>query len=198
MMKEASLSELVWQGSQVTNAERYQMLKQQPVTLWLTGLSGAGKSTLAYSLERALTDLGRYCFVLDGDNVRHTLNRNLGFNHEDRTENVRRAAEVAKLMNDAGLIVIAAFISPYLEDREVAKAIIGESFFREVYVSTPLNICELRDPKGLYLKARSGELLDFTGVSSVYEQPESPALAIDTSKTNLDDAIKQLIDLAIL
>ncbi len=128
---------------------------QTPATVWLTGLSGAGKSTLAFALEKHLLELGQASYVLDGDNVRHGLNRNLGFSHEDRTENIRRIAEVARLMNDAGLIVITAFISPYLEDREVARRIIGVEKFLEVYVSTPLKVCEERDPKGIYKRARA-------------------------------------------
>ena len=189
---------VVWHGSQVSQAERCKLLNQQPVTIWLTGLSAAGKSTLAFALERALIDLGHACYVLDGDNVRHGLNRNLGFSHEDRTENIRRIAEVAKLMNDAGLIVIAAFISPYRADRELARAIIGEDCFREIYVSTSLSVCESRDPKGLYIKAREGKVAEFTGISSPYEEPELPDLVIDTAQLTLDQAVSQLIALAII
>lgn len=197
-MNEKTSQSVVWHGSQVSLAERCGLLNQQPVTIWLTGLSAAGKSTLAFALERALINLGHACYVLDGDNVRHGLNRNLGFSHVDRTENIRRIAEVGKLMNDAGLIVITAFISPYREDRALARAIIGSDCFREVYVSTPLSVCESRDPKGLYIKARKGEVTDFTGVSSPYEEPEFPDMLIDTEKLSSDQAVSQLISLALL
>ena len=195
---ERSTPLVVWHGGQVSKAERHQLLNQQPVTIWLTGLSAAGKSTLAFTLERALIDLGHACYVLDGDNVRHGLNRNLEFSHEDRTENIRMIAEVARLMNDAGLIVITAFISPYRTDRAVARAIIGSDCFREVYVSTSLSVCESRDSKGIYIKARKGQVAEFTGISSPYEQPELPDLVIDTAQLTLDQAVKRLISLALL
>ena len=184
---------VVWHGGQVSQAERLALHGQQPLTLWLTGLSASGKSTLAYALERALIDAGSACYVLDGDNVRHGLNRNLGFSVEDRTENIRRIAEVAKLMNDAGLIVITAFISPTIADRSMAKEIVGASHFKEVYVSTPLGACEARDPKGLYAKARAGKVAEFTGISADYEPPISPDLMIDTSSDVLEDNLKQLL-----
>lgn len=189
---------VIWHGGQVCHAERCKLLNQQPATIWLTGLSAAGKSTLAFALERALIDLGHACYVLDGDNVRHGLNQNLGFSHEDRTENIRRIAEVARLMNDAGLIVITAFISPYRADRAAAHAIIGSNSFREVFVSTSLSVCESRDPKGLYIKARKGQVAEFTGISSPYEGPEFPDLVIDTAQLTLDQAVKRLISLALL
>ena len=195
---ERSTPLVVWHGGQVSKAERHQLLNQQPVTIWLTGLSAAGKSTLAVTLERALIDLGHACYVLDGDNVRQGLNRNLEFSHEDRTENIRMIAEVARLMNDAGLIVITAFISPYRTDRAVARAIIGSDCFREVYVSTSLSVCESRDSKGIYIKARKGQVAEFTGISSHYEQPELPDLVIDTAQLTLDQAVKRLISLALL
>ena len=197
-MNEKAPPLVVWHGGQVSQAERHKLLNQQPVTIWLTGLSAAGKSTLAYALERALIDLGHACYVLDGDNVRHGLNRNLGFSHEDRTENIRRIAEVARLMNDAGLIVITAFISPYRADRAAACAIIESNRFLEVYVSTSLSVCESRDPKGLYIKARKGQVTEFTGISSPYEEPELPDLVIDTAQLTLDQAVKRLISLALL
>lgn len=184
---------IVWHGSQVLPNERASLLGQQPITLWLTGLSASGKSTLAYALERALIDAGRACYVLDGDNVRHGLNRNLGFSSEDRSENIRRIAEMAKLMNDAGLIVITAFISPMIADRAIAQDIIGTSQFKEVYVNTPLAICEQRDPKGLYAKARTDELAQFTGVSAPYEAPLQPDLTIDTSLQTLAESLKALL-----
>ena len=160
--------------------------------MWLTGLSASGKSTLAFALERTLIDAGKACYVLDGDNVRHGLNRNLGFSVEDRTENIRRIAEVAKLMNDAGLIVITAFISPLIANRNIAREIIGPNQFKEIYVSTPLAACEARDPKGLYAKARAGELAEFTGISADYEPPMAPDLTIDTSSGSIEDYLKKL------
>lgn len=179
--------------SQVSPNERAKICGQQPQTIWLTGLSASGKSTLAYALEKCLIDAGRFCYVLDGDNVRHGLNQNLGFTPEDRTENIRRIAEVARLMNEAGLIVIAAFISPTIADRNKAKEIIGANKFSEVYVNTPLVECEARDPKGLYAKARSGKLAHFTGVSAAYEPPTEPDLILDTSNASLQDNIKRLL-----
>ena len=175
------IQNLTRQNGHVSCEERRALLNQKPLTVWLTGLSAAGKSTLAYALERELINSGHACCVLDGDNVRHGLNANLGFSAEDRSENIRRVAEVAKLMNDAGLIVITAFISPYRQDRSMARDIIGEGVFQEIYVSTDLKTCEARDPKGLYKKARAGQVAEFTGVSSPYEPPEKPAVAIDTA-----------------
>jgi len=192
-MNNQSNKNIVWHGGHVAFAERSQLLGQQPLTIWLTGLSASGKSTLAYALERALIDAGCACYVLDGDNVRHGLNRNLGFSSEDRSENIRRIAEVAKLMNDAGLIVITAFISPMIADRNIAREIIGAQHFREVYVSTSLATCEARDPKGLYAKARAGEIVDFTGISASYETPLKPAVTIDTSSDSLEDHLKKLL-----
>ena len=184
-------------ASQATNQARQTLLGQRPLTLWLTGLSASGKSTLAFALEQQLLALGRACFVLDGDNVRHGLNSNLGFSAEDRTENIRRIAEVAKMMNQAGLIVITAFISPYQADRANARAIIGTNRFKEVYVSTPLNICESRDPKGLYSKARAGVLPAFTGITAPYEPPSAPDLHVDTSQTSVADSLASLMALVL-
>ena len=186
------IQNLTRQHSHVSCEERQALLKQKPLTIWLTGLSAAGKSTLAYALERELFNAGRTCCVLDGDNVRHGLNANLGFSAEDRSENIRRVAEVAKLMNDAGMIVITAFISPFRQDRSMARNIIGEGVFQEIYVSTDLTTCEARDPKGLYKKARAGKVAEFTGISSPYEPPEKPALAINTASLNHAEALSQL------
>lgn len=191
----ASNPNIVQHASHVAPSERVSLLGQQPLTLWLTGLSAAGKSTLAYALERALIDAGRACYVLDGDNVRHGLNRDLGFSSDDRSENIRRIAEVAKLMNDAGLIVISAFISPIIADRSIAKAIIGANQFKEIYINTPLAACEARDPKGLYAQARAEKLSNFTGVSASYEAPLQPALSIDTSQTTLAENVKTTFNL---
>jgi adenylylsulfate kinase len=194
-MKEKISSFVVWHRGHVSREERNASLCQSPITIWLTGLSAAGKSTVAFALERELIGRGCACYVLDGDNIRHGLNRNLGFSPEDRAENVRRIAEVARLMNDAGLIVITAFISPFRSDRAAAKEIIGPELFREVYVSTPLAVCESRDPKGLYKKARAGEVTDFTGISSPYEPPERSDLTLDAVGCSLDAAIAQLVEL---
>ena len=190
--KTAKPSSVIWQNGHVSLEDRAALLGQRPATVWLTGLSGAGKSTLAFALERHLTGKGHACFVLDGDNVRHGLNRDLDFSAEHRAENIRRIAEVARLMNDAGLVVLSAFISPYRADRELACRIIGEDRFVEVYVATPMAICEQRDVKGLYQRARSGEIADFTGISAPYEPPENPMVTIDTSLTILDDSLAQL------
>lgn len=179
----------------VTPAERAAVLNHQPATLWLTGLSASGKSTLAFALEHKLISEGKAAYVLDGDNVRHGLNRDLGFSAEDRSENIRRIAEVAKLMNDAGLIVITAFISPFQADRAMARNIIGEKYFKEVYVSTPIAVCEQRDPKKLYQRARKGEVAEFTGITSPYEAPTAPALVIDTSTLTQDEAVQRLASL---
>ena len=162
--------------------------------MWLTGLSGAGKSTLASALEKKLMAAGHMAYVLDGDNLRHHLNRDLGFSPADRRENIRRSAEVARLMNDAGLIVICAFISPLRSDREIARDIIGSGNFVETYVSTPCAVCEERDPKGLYKKARAGLIPEFTGVSAPYEVPLDPAMVLDTDELSLEQACEQLLE----
>ncbi|MDI6827256.1 MAG: sulfate adenylyltransferase subunit CysN [Armatimonadota bacterium] len=175
--------------------DRSRVLGQRPATIWLTGLSGSGKSTLAYALEKRLIEEGRACFVLDGDNIRQGLNRDLGFSPEDRAENIRRVAEVAKLFNDAGLIVITSFISPFRKDRANAQEIIGDDRFIEVYVDAPLGVCEARDPKGLYAKARAGEIPDFTGISSPYEPPESPDLHLRTDQLSIDEAVRAIVTL---
>ncbi|MBM4353405.1 MAG: adenylyl-sulfate kinase [Deltaproteobacteria bacterium] len=181
------------EASLVSAQERFELLRQRPVTLWLTGLSGSGKSTIAKALERRLVDAGHACCVLDGDNVRRGLNRDLGFAPGDRTENIRRVAEVAALMNEAGLIVITAFISPYAEDRARAAQAVGADRFAEVYVDAPLPLCEARDPKGLYRKAREGTLPEFTGVSAPYESPTSPALRLDTSSLSVGECVDRVM-----
>lgn len=186
---------VVWHQGSVDVDFRQQLLGQKPLTVWLTGLSGSGKSTLAMALEHRLIGEGRACFALDGDNVRHGLNRDLGFSPEDRQENIRRVAEVSKLMNDAGLIVVTAFISPYRADRAMAEEIIGKDLFTEVHVCTSLEVCEQRDPKGLYKRARQGEMKGLTGIDAPYEAPEKPAMAIDTRATGVDDCVEQLLTL---
>lgn len=179
----------------VVAAERASLLHQTPVTIWLTGLSGAGKSTIAFELERNLVSEGHACYVLDGDNVRHGLTRDLGFRQEERRENIRRVAHVAQLMNDAGLIVITSLISPMREDREMARAIIGEERFIETWLSAPLEVCARRDPKGLYARAYAGEIASFTGVSAPYETPDHPALKIDTATLSREDSVGQIVTL---
>ena len=184
--------EVVWHKGQVSLTERALFLRQRPLTVWFTGLSGSGKSTLAFALERRLIDAGKACYVLDGDNVRHGLNRDLGFSPKDRAENIRRIAEVAHLMNDAGLIVISAFISPFQEDRAMARGIVGPEKFIEVFLDPGLEVCEQRDPKGLYKKARSGELPGFTGVSAPYELPQAPDLALNTGGLSIEQCLRLL------
>lgn len=187
------VAKVVWHSGSVQSKERSQLLGQRPITIWLTGLSASGKSTLAFALERNFIDVGYACYVLDGDNVRHRLNKDLGFSTQDRTENIRRIAEVARLMNDAGLIVITAFISPYSEDRSAARCIIGADKFVEVYVSTPIETCEARDPKGMYKRARAGELMGFTGVNAPYEPPATADMIIDTSAVSLSECAGRLL-----
>jgi len=178
--------------------DRARLFQQAPRTVWLTGLSGAGKSTLAFELERRLLAASNPCYVLDGDNVRQGLNRDLGFSPDDRTENIRRVAEVAHLMNEAGLIVIAALLSPMRADRALAKSIIGAGRFVEIYLNTAVSTCEKRDPKGLYRRARSGELSNFTGISAPYETPSSPALIIDTTFVEIDRAATNILEITDL
>jgi len=185
--------DISWQRGKVTREERTRLLQQQPATVWLTGLSGSGKSAIASELEQRLIEAGHACFVLDGDNIRHGLNRDLGFSPSDRKENIRRIAEVAKLFNDAGLIVITAFISPYRDDRDAARKIIGSGFL-EVYLSASLEVCEQRDAKGLYAKARAGQIPEFTGVSAPYEPPVSPELTLDTGASPLEQSVSVLFD----
>jgi adenylyl-sulfate kinase len=186
-------ADIVWHAGYVQPEDRSHLLGQRPLTVWLTGLSASGKSTLAFALERHLVDIGHACYVLDGDNVRHGLNRDLGFSHQDRTENIRRIAEVARLMNDAGLIVITAFISPYRDDRKLAREIVGAENFVEVYLDTPIETCEVRDPKGMYKRARAGEILGFTGVNASYEPPVSPDMALDTSSASPSECAGKLL-----
>lgn len=183
---------LTWQDSDITKEIREKRLGQKAAVLWFTGLSGSGKSTLANALEIKLTALGKHTMLLDGDNIRMGLNRDLNFSNEDRTENIRRIAEVAKLMNDAGLIVLTSFISPFAQDRDLARTIIGDDFV-EIYVSTPLEECERRDVKGLYKKARAGEISSFTGISSPYEVPRKPDIEIDTSQRTVEETVDLLI-----
>jgi bifunctional enzyme CysN/CysC len=183
-----------WQAVTVDRAARRALNGHGSAVLWLTGLSGSGKSTIADRLEKRLHAMGKRTYLLDGDNVRHGLNKDLGFTAEDRVENIRRVAEVARLMVDAGLIVVTAFISPFAAERRMARALFDEGEFFEVHVDTPLAVAEQRDPKGLYRKARSGALKNFTGIDSPYEVPEAPEVRIDTTAVGVDDAVEQLID----
>lgn len=175
--------------------DKEKLLGQRGVMLWFTGLSGSGKSTVAIALERALQDRGLLCRILDGDNIRSGINANLGFSAEDRCENIRRIAEVGKLFVDTGIITIAAFISPTEEIRQMAEHIIGKDDFKEIFVSTPLEVCEQRDVKGLYARARRGEIQNFTGISAPFEAPEHPALSLDTSKLSIEESVKKLLTL---
>lgn len=176
---------------------REQLLHQRGMMIWFTGLSGSGKSTIALGVERELHQRGLLCRILDGDNIRSGINAGLGFSAEDRRENIRRIAEVGKLFVDTGIITLAAFVSPTNEYRQMAREIIGDNDFFEVYVSTPLEECERRDVKGLYARARRGEVKDFTGISAPFEVPERPALDIDTSKQPLETSVKQVVDLVL-
>ena len=186
-------SNVVWQDLKVDKAARARAIGQHPCVMWLTGLSGAGKSTIADRVEQKLQALGRHTYILDGDNVRHGLNRDLGFTDRDRVENIRRVAEVAKLMADAGLIVIVSFISPFRSERRMARESMEEGEFLEIFVDTPLAVCEARDPKGLYAKARKGDLVNFTGIDSPYEPPEGPDLRIDTTAKTADLAADEVV-----
>jgi bifunctional enzyme CysN/CysC len=176
-----------------SKSQRAQKKNQLPVCFWLTGLPGAGKSTIARALELRLHDLGRHTYLLDGDQLRTGLNRDLGFSRADRDENVRRAAEVARLMLDAGLIVICAFISPYRSQRRLARSLLGPGEFIEVFLDTASSVCETRDPKGHYAKARRGEMPGFTGIDGSYEAPESPELRLDTAAVSVQDCVAQII-----
>ena len=177
--------------------DKEDLLKQHSVMIWFTGLSGSGKSTIAIALERELHKRGLLCRILDGDNIRSGINSNLGFTEADRVENIRRIAEVSKLFLDTGIITIAAFISPNNDIREMAANIIGRENFLEVYVSTPLAECERRDVKGLYAKARRGEIQNFTGISAPFEAPAHPALTLDTSVLSLEESVNKLLDLVL-
>ncbi|MFG0274297.1 MAG: adenylyl-sulfate kinase [Phycisphaerales bacterium] len=186
-----------WHDGNISREERWKALGSAGATLWFTGLSGSGKSTVACALEQALVNEGVPCYRLDGDNVRHGLNKNLGFSAEDRAENIRRIGEVAKLFADAGVVALSSFISPYRADRDLCRQLHAEAGlpFLEVYVCPPLEVCEERDPKGLYKKARAGEIKGFTGIDDPYEEPERAELALDTSTMSIEDSVRACIDL---
>lgn len=184
---------ITWQNHPITKSDRAELNKQKPFVIWLTGLSGAGKSTLAGTLESYLYQNNHRCYLLDGDNVRHGLCKDLGFNQESRAENIRRVGEVAKLMVDAGLIVITAFISPYRKERTMVRNMFELGEFVEVYLDASLQVCEQRDTKGLYKKARRGEIADFTGISSPYEVPEAPEIIVNTGLDSIDVCTQKIL-----
>ncbi len=194
-MTQNKATNITWHEGHVGREQREKLLGQKGVLIWFTGLSGSGKSTVAFTLEHALAERGRMAYVLDGDNVRHGLNKNLGFSAEDRTENIRRIAEVGKLFVDAGIITCTSFISPYRADREAAREVVGNDRFVEVFVEAPLETCEQRDPKGLYKKARAGEIKGFTGIDDPYEAPENPELVIRTDKLSPQESTVAILNL---
>ena len=187
----------VWHAQQVEKQQRAELKKQKPCLLWYTGLSGSGKSTIANAVDAMLFERACHSYLLDGDNVRHGLNGDLGFSDEDRVENIRRISEVAKLFVDAGLIVSTAFISPFRADRALAQSKLDQGEFIEVFIDTPIEICEQRDPKGLYKLARAGEIKDFTGIDSAYEAPEKAQIHINTADNSIEQCAKQVIDYLI-
>lgn len=185
---------LVWHHHPVDQARRAELKGQRPALLWFTGLSASGKSTLAGALEQVLTDQGYHTYLLDGDNVRHGLCADLGFSDADRTENIRRVGQVARLLTDAGLIVLASFISPFRADRQLVRDILPDGQFIEVFMDVPLDICRRRDPKGLYARAERGEIRQFTGIDSPYEPPESPEVRIEAGRISIPQGVNQLLD----
>lgn len=190
---ETKSTNIVWHNSQVSKEDRHALNGHKSCVLWFTGLSGAGKSTLAVELEKQLWQRNIRSYVLDGDNIRHGLNKNLGFSPEDRTENIRRIGEVARLFVDAGLFALTAFISPYREDRHIVRSLFEDGEFIEIYVKCSVNECARRDPKGLYKKAKAGEIQNFTGISAPYEAPDHPEITIDTEILTVDESIQQVI-----
>ena len=192
-VSEPKSKNLTWHEGQVTRHDRVRRLEPRGCTIWLTGLSSSGKSTVSVAAEKALSERGKLTYILDGDNIRHGLNSNLGFSPDDRTENIRRIGEVARLFTDAGVIVFTSFISPYRADRDRVRALLGDGDFLEVYVAASLDTCEGRDVKGLYQKARKGEIPEFTGISAPYEEPEKPELVLDTNNQSVGQSAEQLI-----
>ncbi|ROT99306.1 adenylyl-sulfate kinase [Marinobacter sp. R17] len=185
--------DIVWHQHKISRSERAGLKNQGPCLLWFTGLSGSGKSTIANALDIALFQRGYHTFLLDGDNVRHGLNKDLGFSYDDRVENIRRIGEVSKLFADAGLIVLSAFISPFTDDRRMVRKLFPAGEFIEVFMNTPLETCESRDPKGLYSKARSGQIKHFTGIDSPYEIPSHPEITLDTSQLSIEECVENLL-----
>ena len=193
-MAEQKATNIKWHHGKITKDDRAKLLNQKGATLWLTGLSGSGKSTIAVELEHALIENKHQAYILDGDNIRHGLNKNLGFSPEDRTENIRRIGEVAKLLTEANIITIAAFVSPYREDRDNVRKLLGHGEFVEIYVKCSIEVCETRDTKGLYKKARAGEVKDFTGISAPYEEPLNPELTIDSSMLSVEESTRSILN----
>ncbi|EIM08054.1 adenylylsulfate kinase [Planococcus antarcticus DSM 14505] len=185
---------IVWHESSVTKEDRQKLNNHKSGVLWFTGLSGSGKSTISVALEKKIHARGIRTYLLDGDNVRHGLNKNLGFSPEDRTENIRRIGEVGKLMSDAGILTLSAFISPYQEDRNQVRTLLEEGEFIEIYVKCSVDTCETRDPKGLYKKARAGEIKGFTGIDAPYEEPLDPEITIETDTQTLEESVQIIID----
>lgn len=192
-MVEQKATNIFWHESIVKKEDREKYLNHKGVIIWLTGLSGSGKSTVAHELEYQLWQRGVHSYVLDGDNIRHGLNKDLGFSPEDRTENIRRIGEVAKLFADAGVVAITAFISPYRKDRDAVRNLVNDGEFIEVYVKCPIDVCEQRDPKGLYKKAKAGEIKEFTGISAPYEEPINPEIVIDTSELDVEQSVNKIL-----
>ncbi|GAA0487003.1 adenylyl-sulfate kinase [Salinibacillus aidingensis] len=190
----AKSENIVWHDSKVTKEERQKLNGHKSAVLWFTGLSGSGKSTVSVELEKELYKQGVHTYRLDGDNVRHGLNKNLGFSPEDRKENIRRIGEVAKLMVDAGLFTLTAFISPYREDRDAVRELLDDGEFIEVFVKASVEACEARDPKGLYKKARAGEIKGFTGIDAPYEEPGNPEITVETDQQSLEESVQQIVD----
>src|SRR5690625_132716 len=184
---------VIWHESDVMKQDRQQLKGHKSAIIWFTGLSGSGKSTISVALEALLYEKGIHTYRLDGDNIRHGLNRNLGFSQADRTENIRRIGEVSKLMIDAGLLTLTAFISPYEEDREQVRQLVEPDEFIEIYIKASLETCEERDPKGLYKKARLGEIKNFTGIDAPYEEPKDPELVIDTDQLSIEEAVESIL-----
>ena len=185
---------IIWHDHHVSKQERSEIKNQKPCILWFTGLSGSGKSTIANAVESKLSALQKHTYILDGDNIRLGLNKGLGFSDEERVENIRRIGEVAKLFVDSGLIVLTAFISPFKQDRQSVRELVKKGEFIEIFVDTPLSVCESRDPKGLYKKARSGKIASFTGISSVYEEPDQAEIHIQTDKMSIDEASQKVVE----
>lgn len=186
--------DIVWHTTQLSKQDRAFQKRQKPCVLWFTGLSASGKSTISNALEQKLFELGHHTYLLDGDNVRHGLNKDLGFSDEDRIENIRRIGEMAKLFADAGLIVLTAFISPFRSDRQMVRDLVETNEFVEIHMATPLSVCEQRDPKGLYKKAREGQIKNFTGIDSVYEAPESAEITLNTAENDIESCVDIVID----
>ena len=190
-------SDVVWHNATVTHQQRAELKQQKPAVLWFTGLSGSGKSTVANAVEAKLMALGKHSYLFDGDNVRHGLNNDLGFSDTDRIENIRRIGEVAKLFVDSGTLVLTAFISPFISDRQQVRDLLGEQQFLEVFIDTPLEVCESRDPKGLYKKARSGEIKNFTGIDSEYQAPVNPEIHVQTAGKSIEECGEQVVEVLL-